>query len=227
MNMLKRKLMLATSQFPKHWYRPVFLALGILILTVVESGSESSSVQGLARVRSFVSPVAIAAESQNRIIRIRDVWQKVYQELPDLPKENQYISRDTGEAASEDTLIGRLIRYHVYVKGRSPLSRFDWKLTLADYLGVNDRMLESQYPGAGSLRENPLNGDRETLKTFKRKQRQELVDTLVYLFDPNASETLSDSSSTLLEEPTETPPENPISPLPPLPQPGDAELLQL
>ena len=138
-------------QYPTRWYRSVFLALGVTVLTVLGSGIESSQFQGLARINGFTTPVAIAQPPQTRVVRIRDVWQQVYQQMPDLPKENNYVSLENGEVAAEDTLIGRLIRYHVYVKGRSPLSRFDWKLTLADYLGVNEAMLESQYPGAGSL----------------------------------------------------------------------------
>ncbi|WP_413167667.1 hypothetical protein ACL6C3_13395 [Capilliphycus salinus ALCB114379] len=211
----------------QRWYRSVFLALCVAVVTVLASGIESSQFQGLARISGFTTPVAIAQQPQTRVVRIRDVWQQVYQQMPDLPKENNYVSLENGEVAAEDTLIGRLIRYHVYVKGRSPLSRFDWKLTLADYLGVNEAMLESQYPGAGSLQKNPLDGDRETVRTFNRNQRQQLVDTLVSSFDPNSSENASGSSSSSSEETPQTSPENRTSPLPPLPQPGDAELLQL
>ncbi|KKD36493.1 MAG: hypothetical protein WAN66_28540 [Limnoraphis robusta] len=218
--------MLAIIQFPKRWYPPVLLALGVVLLTILGSAIESSQFQGLARVRGLTNGVAIAQQPQTRAVRIRDVWQQVYQQMPDIPKKNEYISLETGEVASDDTLIGRLIRYHVYVKGRSPLSRFDWKLTLADYLGVNEGMLDSQYPGAGSLQQNPLDGDRETVRSFNRKQRQELVDILVNSFDPNSSENASGSPSSSSEDTTQTSPEG-SSPLPPIPEPGDAELLQL
>lgn len=219
--------MLVMVQSPRRFYRSALLALSVAVLTVFASGIESSQFRGLARINGLTSPVAIAQAPQTRAVRIRDVWQQVYQQLPDLPKNNDYVSLETKEVASDDTLIGRLIRYHVYVKGRSPLSRFDWKLTLADYLGVNETMLESQYPGARSLQKNPLDGDRETVRTFNRNQRQQLVDTLVSSFDPNSSENASGSSSSSSEETPQTSPRNGSSPLPPLPQPGDAELLQL
>ncbi|WP_238987029.1 hypothetical protein [Lyngbya aestuarii] len=225
--MLKHKLRMAIIQCDQRWYRSVLLALGVSVLTVFASGIEFSHFQGLARISGLTTPAAIAQQPPTRVVRIRDVWQQVYQQLPDLPKENNYVSLENGEVAAEDTLIGRLIRYHVYVKGRSPLSRFDWKLTLADYLGVNEAMLESQYPGADSLQKNPRDGDRETVRTFNRSQRQELVDTLVNSFDPNSSENASDSPDGSSEETTQTSPKNGSSPLPPLPQPGDAELLQL
>lgn len=217
--------MLAMIQFSRRRYRFLVLIFGITALTVFGSGLESTQLQGLARFPQFTSSVAIAQQPQTRIVRIRDVWQQVYQKMPDLPKENEYISLDTGEVASEDTLIGRLVRYHVYVKGRSPLSRFDWKLTLADYLGINEVMLESQYPGASSLNQNPLDGDRETVRAFNRSQRQELVNTLVNSFNPNAAESASGSSSSSSEDTTQAP-RNQQPSLPPIPQPGDAELLQ-
>ncbi|HLO83970.1 MAG TPA: hypothetical protein VK203_03000 [Nostocaceae cyanobacterium] len=114
-----------------------------------------------------------------------DIWQTVYQKLPDLPKENTYISKETGKAAEENTLIGRLIRYHIYVKGRSPIYRFDWKLTLADYLNANEIMYDTSYPGNDSLRENPLDGDRLAISKLTRRQRDQLVQVLVNIFNPN------------------------------------------
>jgi hypothetical protein len=55
------------------------------------------------------------------------IAQQVYAKLPDIPLENQYISRETNKAASKNTLVARVFRYHLFVKGRSPLSRLDWK----------------------------------------------------------------------------------------------------
>jgi len=49
-----------------------------------------------------------------------DVWQLVYQQLPDFPKENQYITKASGRVAENNTLASRLIRYHIYVKERAP-----------------------------------------------------------------------------------------------------------
>jgi hypothetical protein len=47
----------------------------------------------------------------------------LYTALPDMPKENQYKNKDTGKIAENNTLGSRLIRYHIYVKGRSPIYR--------------------------------------------------------------------------------------------------------
>lgn len=113
-----------------------------------------------------------------------DVWQLVYQQLPDLPKENQYTSQKTGKVAENNTLIRRLIRYHLYVKGRTPKYRLDWKLTLADYLDANEIMYELSYPGHDSLRQNPLVGDRNAISKLTRKQRNQLVQVLVNIFNP-------------------------------------------
>jgi hypothetical protein len=113
-----------------------------------------------------------------------DVWQLVYQQLPELPKENQYISKDTKKIAENNTLASRLIRYHIYVKGRSPIYRLDWKLTLADYLNANETMYEASYPGNDSLQENPIEGDRTAIAKLTRTQRNNLVQVLVNIFNP-------------------------------------------
>lgn len=111
-----------------------------------------------------------------------DVWQLVYQQLPNLPKENKYISKESGKVAETNTLASRLIRYHIYVKERSPAYRLDWKLTLADYLGANEIMYDTTYPGNDTLRQNPIDGDRAAIKRLSRQQRDALVQTLVNIF---------------------------------------------
>ena len=122
-----------------------------------------------------------------RRVRPTEVWPFVYEKIPDLPLENNYISQETGEVNTEDTLVSRLIRYHFYVKGRAPNYRFDWKLTLADYLGANDYLQSYVYPGNDSLTENPMNGDRQAIQNLTRSQRNALVNRLVDIFggDPN------------------------------------------
>ncbi|NEP41175.1 MAG: hypothetical protein F6K35_18895, partial [Okeania sp. SIO2H7] len=120
--------------------------------------------------------------------RPTEIWPQVYQQLPDLPLENNYLSEDTGEADTDNTLVGRLVRYHFYVKGRPPNFRFDWKLTLADYLGANELMQESVYPGYESLRENPMEGDRQAIKNLTREQRNALIDVLVEIFGGKIAE---------------------------------------
>ncbi len=150
-----------------------------------------------------------------QIITSSDVWQKVYEKLPDFPKENQYISRDTGKVDQDDTLANRLIRYHIYVKGRSPIYRLDWKLTLADYLNLNETMYDGNYPGFDLLRVNPIDGNRQAIANLNRNQRHDLVQVLVNIFT-------TPTESTLLNNPTPTPTSTSPNPTPR----GGAELLK-
>ena len=119
-------------------------------------------------------------------VRPEGVWQTVYERVPSLPKENQYVSKETGKVEADNTLVGRLVRYHLYVAGRSPLYRFDWKLTLADYLGLslNGTFDETSYPSRATLRVNPVDGDRAAIKQLNRAQREALVQALVDAFSP-------------------------------------------
>lgn len=156
-----------------------------------------------------------------RQVRPTDVWPFVYEKVPNLPLENDYISQETGEVDTENTLISRLIRYHLYVKGRPPNYRFDWKLTLADYLGANDYILSGVYPGHESLTENPMKGDREAIQSLTRSQRETLVNRLVDIFngnpDPPSIPEVKQRNN--YEQSTPRPPI--------IPQPGDADLLKL
>ncbi len=36
------------------------------------------------------------------------LWQRVYQQLPNLPLENKYVSKETGKVAQDSTLVTRL-----------------------------------------------------------------------------------------------------------------------
>ncbi|MEH1833672.1 MAG: hypothetical protein V7L29_16755 [Nostoc sp.] len=147
-----------------------------------------------------------------------DVWQQVYQQLPDLPRENKYISKENGKVAENNTLVTRLIRYHIYTKGRAPIYRLDWKLTLADYLGANEIMYDTTYPGNDSLRENPIEGDRKAITRLTRSQRDALVQVLVNIFNPTSQNTQSPSPNTTPSPTTSTTPQPP--------QRGGAELLK-
>ncbi|MFM6050719.1 MAG: hypothetical protein ACKPA7_03580, partial [Sphaerospermopsis kisseleviana] len=69
------------------------------------------------------------------------------------------------------------------VKGRVPIYRFDWKLTLADYLNANEVIYEASYPGNDSLKQNPLEGDRTAIAKLTRNQRNKLVQVLVDIFN--------------------------------------------
>ena len=154
-------------------------------------------------------------------VRQEEVWQKVYERLPSLPRENQYINRETGEVDADSNLVSRLVEYHLKVKSRPPSYRFDWKLTLADYLGVNEKISELEYPGYNTLVENPMEGDRAAIAQLNRAQRGALVEVLVSVFSPNRTETPTPRPSA---SPSPTPTPNPRV-IPALPQPGDARLL--
>jgi hypothetical protein len=165
------------------------------------------------------------APSQNpQRITVESVWHRVYELLPDLPKENQYISKETGKEATSNTLVGRLIRYHLFVKGRPQIYRLDWKLTIADYLGANDVMFEGVYPGGDTLRQNPMDSDRAAITRLTRSQRDALVNTIISLFNPNLP---AESQPTPKPTPMPTSTPNPDRSLPSLPQPGDAQQLKL
>jgi hypothetical protein len=137
----------------------------------------SVAVLGLGNSYLFSVTPALAQR-----ISPSDTWQIVYNQLPNLPRENQYLSKDNGKVAEDNTLASRLINYHIYFKGRSPSYRFDWKLTLADYLNANEIIYESSYPGNDSLRQNPLAGDRAAIAKLTRQQRNDLVQVLVNIF---------------------------------------------
>ncbi|KAM3092748.1 hypothetical protein ACKFKG_21260 [Phormidesmis sp. 146-35] len=151
--------------------------------------------------------------------RVQDAWSKVYQQLPDLPLENQYINRETGKVDPNNTLVSRMVRYHQYIKGRPLVYRLDWKLTLGDYLGINEPMLESSYPGFDNLRKNPLESDRAAISRLTRRQRNALVQALVNVFNPSASQPITPSVAKPVAKPQPTP--TPAA----SPQTGGARLL--
>ncbi|HEY9670093.1 MAG TPA: hypothetical protein V6D11_01440 [Waterburya sp.] len=158
----------------------------------------------------------------------KDAWRQVYQRLPNLPLENQYVSKETGKVDENSTLIGRLIRYHVFVKSRPPMYRLDWKLTLADYLDANEYLVDAQYPGVNDLRENPMEGDRKAIQKLTRSQRDALVNVLVSIFRTNSAQAPTPTSSEMPSTRTSPPPPTPSnsSTTPSLPKPGDAQLLK-
>ncbi|MFB2768356.1 hypothetical protein ACE1AT_03565 [Pelatocladus sp. BLCC-F211] len=160
--------------FTPHYFRGVglILVLGMFWLSLDQNQSIYTNLLS-------TSP----AYAQN--VRSGDIWQQVYEQLPDLPKENQYVSRETGKVAQNNTLVSRLIQYHVYLKGRAPNYRLDWKLTLADYLNANEVMYDSSYPGHDTLKKNPFEGDRAAIRRLTRKQRNALVQALVNAYSQN------------------------------------------
>ena len=158
-------------------------------------------------------------------VRPQDVWRLVYQRLPYLPLENNYINKETGKVSPDNTLIARLIRYHIFVKNRPVFFRIDWKLTLADYLGVNEPIAESTYPGSDTLQINPIDADITAIQRLNRSQRDDLVNILVSIFNPNSPELLEIVPKNRTNSNQINPAIPTDSPLP-LPQPGDANLLK-
>jgi hypothetical protein len=185
----------------------ILLAMGLPVLV---SSSFPASFSFLGAQPAFAQRV-----------RPEEAWKEVYQQLPNLPQENQYISKETRRVAADNTLVGRLIRYHIYVKGRPPIFRFDWKLTLADYLGKNELMQEAVYPGADTLQQNPIEGDKAAIRRLTLVQRDALVQSLVNIFNPAAS---ASQSPTSIPSPSPQPTASPS--LPNQPRPGAADLLK-
>jgi hypothetical protein len=124
-----------------------------------------------------------------QFVNAERVAPQLYEQLPDFPKANDYVNRETGEVETENTLLSRLIRYHLFVKSRPIQYRLDWKLTLADYLGVYDPIQVANYPGASDLTENPARHDIELIRSLNRQQRNQLVNAIAERFNPNATET--------------------------------------
>lgn len=183
-------------------------ALMVVGVIVLSSGADKSIQTNLFSIQPAIA----------QRITPGDVWQQVYQQLPNLPRQNNYISKENGKVAENNTLVNRLIKYHIYTKGRAPIYRLDWKLTLADYLGANEIIYDTSYPGNDSLRENPLEGDRKAISRLTRSQRDALVQVLVNIFNPTSQNTLSPNSNTTPNPSTSTTPQPP--------QRGGAELLK-
>ena len=199
----------------------LIVAMFTLLSWVFESGKLSLSAMEPLRLRSSesVSGVLVAGRSAPQQVRVQDAWKFVYEKLPNLPIENNYISKETGKVDPNNTLVGRLIRYHVFVKGRPPNYRFDWKLSLADYLGATpDYLVEDVYPGKDVLRSNPMERDRTAIQSLNRTQRDALVQALVDVFTETSGRGPTRATG-------EKPQGRSNSPEIPQPQPGDAKLL--
>lgn len=154
------------------------------------------------------------------------IAQQVYDKFPDLPKNNDYRRQSDGTPDPDNTLISRMIRYHRDIKKRPTRYRLDWKLTLADYLGVNEQILPEGYPGFSTLQESPLDSDRQLIENLNRQQRQELVDFLAQIYRPQTlpSNTEVDQNNSNADSEEIAPAV--ITPSQPgLAKPGDAQLL--
>lgn len=110
-----------------------------------------------------------------QLSRVEGAVEQVYRQLPNLPREDGY----GGDSRGVRTLLHRLMVYHLQIMGRSPFSRLDWQLTLADYLDANEVMLAQNYPGATLLSSNPYDRDRQVIQGLSRGERQALLGALL------------------------------------------------
>ena len=124
---------------------------------------------------ALASVVAVAEPASSQRIRdIPDQTAQIYELMPDLP------------GYDDDTKwLQRVLLYHVRTKGRLTNSRFDWRLTFADFLGVNDPIYADQYP-SGDTELNPLNSDREQFQTLTRQDRNEFLAAILQVYGNNS-----------------------------------------
>ncbi len=162
--------------------------------------------------------------SAARSVRVEALVPQIYQQLPNFPRENTYHKRQGDKVDADNTLLNRLVRYHVYVKGRPQNLRLDWKHTIADYLGVNETIDPATYPTQERLTDNPLEGDRAVITKLSRRDREQLIQTLIAVLSPPSPNPQLPSR----------PPAPPLAPNPDdqprlprtAPQPGGADLLK-
>ncbi|NJL89342.1 MAG: hypothetical protein HC916_05710 [Coleofasciculaceae cyanobacterium SM2_1_6] len=168
------------------------------------------------------NPRRIVTQSMQVQVAVR----LIYEQMPEIPLENQYLNTRTGQVNPEDNLISRLLRYHLVTKNRPPSLRFDWKMTIADYLEANEPMVEDRYPGTDILQPNPMRPDRAAIARLTPAQRNQLVNLLVAAYTPVAivpARIIFPTPATPVPTPQPSPPLDRI----PLPQPGDAQFLRL
>ncbi len=130
--------------------------------------------------------LSLSAQTSPRSIRPEIAAPMVQQQLSFLALENDYLSQESGQVSSNNTLLLRLIRYHEYVKSRPLTYRFDWQLTFADYFGINEPIKSNRYPGHRTLVENPLEGDRKIITSLNREQRNQLINSLLAIYNPKS-----------------------------------------
>jgi hypothetical protein len=190
---------------------------------------ELTAQQQQQRSAQWGGQPAIAQQIPGGLPGAVEPWQQVYELIPELPLENHYVNARTGEPSPNNTLVGRLIRYHLYTKSRPPNYRLDWKLTMADYLGANDWIRAELYPGGDTLTVNPMEGDLAVIRSLTRAQRDALVNAMVTIFSGETGTTatpeLPTDSETTAPTPPPTPPSSGNSPTILQPRPGDAQLL--
>ena len=206
----------------------ILLALVTLALTL------GWGWRGIAQTTSPSNPPSNPSSNPQRILtqsmQIRAAVRLIYEQMPEIPLENQYLNTRTGQVNPEDSLISRLLRYHVVTKNRPPSLRFDWKMTIADYLDANEPMIEDRYPGTDILQPNPMRSDRAAITRLTPVQRNQLVNLLVAAYTPVAIEPAqiifpNTTPATPIPNPQPSPTLDRLDRLP-LPQPGDAQFLR-
>lgn len=168
---------------------------------------------------------ASAAEAQ-RPPQPEEIGQLVYEQLPNLERANTYRGVRSGEVRPNDTLVSRVIRYHLQSRNRRLASRLDWKLTMADLLGVNGVVRPESYPGFQTLSPNPLQSDLKAIAQLSRVERDRLIDVILSVVPrPQTAEVPPEETPPALQP---TPPVTaPVTPqLPRLPGQGAADLLR-
>ena len=175
----------------------------------------------LACLSCFLMVWIPSSLGQSSSLRPESVAATIYQTLPYLPKSNEYKTAETGRVNPESTLMSRFIRYHQDVKKRTNIFRLDWKLTMSDYLGINEPVKADRYPGSASLQVNPMEEDLKIIRSLNRAQRQQLVDLLVSIYAPVPAQVQKNATPPpVVTEPSEkNPSKRPLS------NPGDARLL--
>lgn len=202
----------------------IFRAKKFILLFILALGlSWGGSWQQVAQSQNLPNP-NLPRPIITQTTRIQMASRLIYAQMPDFPAENQYLNRRTGVVDPEDNLISRLLRYHVVTKNRPPNLRFDWQMTLADYLNFNEPMIEDRYPGTDVLQPEPMRNDRMAVSRLTQAQRATLVNLLVAAFTPGVIEPariiFPTPAPTL--QPTPTPRPSGLQ----LPQPGDAQFLR-
>ncbi|NJK64741.1 MAG: hypothetical protein HC921_20400 [Synechococcaceae cyanobacterium SM2_3_1] len=134
----------------------------------------------ISSVGSSFLVLLIAPVAQAQLRLVPEASQQVYETLPALPRENQYqyIDPETGDPET-NTLVRRMMLYHLQIKARALTNRFDWKLTLADYLEKNEAIFAQAYPGSQTLTKNPYTQDKVAVQSLTRQERAALLEAIL------------------------------------------------
>ncbi len=171
----------------------------------------------------FLLPIQFALPAHAQLRLVPEASQQVYDTLPDLPRENQYqyIDPETGDPET-NTLVRRMMLYHLQIKARALTNRFDWKLTLADYLEKNEAIYAQAYPGSQTLTQNPYTQDKVAVQSLTRQERAALLDAILIALGGDPSPPRMYIPPRQEATPTPTPTPEGFT----LPDPGSADLLK-